>query len=404
MRSTKDLIKIWTAALQPVCNHSASHASQEAKWLLLHAKENARRLDQRTRYSAQSKQSRLTQRAEQLSEQEVNMMQLYVDQRVKDRKPLQYILGSQPFMDLEILTKPPILIPRWETEEWTARLATLLKSESRHFRQQREEIVLSHPPSSPPSHILSQQQQNHATLNILDICTGTGCISLGIASALPGGSCNILGIDVNPQAVALATENKTKNHKVLNSNTVCFQQSDIFDPTAASMFQGWLENKLDHIGPTNFRSSYTGYHLVVANPPYIAQSEFESLEPEVAAWEDQKALLADQDGLVFYPRIANIAIQLLHDGRRSSRSPEARDCKEWNSIHEPSEMNKGSRTPRSWRNGPVLDKVTVPELVLEIGGDHQVEYVTTAVRHAGFSRVEVWKDLADQARCIVGAR
>ncbi|KAG0368384.1 hypothetical protein BGZ54_002050 [Gamsiella multidivaricata] len=59
---------------------------------------------------------------------------------------------------------------------------------------------------------------------------------------------------------------------------------------------------------------------------------------------------------------------------------------------------------RQWRNGPDLDEVKVPELVFEIGGDHQVESVSKAAREAGFRRVQVWKDLADRSRCIIAAR
>lgn len=95
MRSSKDLIKIWTAALEPVCNHSTSHANQEVKWLLLHAKEITRQRVQRAKPNFNSRQTRHGHGAGQLSEQVVGVMQHYVDQRVKDRKPLQYILGKE---------------------------------------------------------------------------------------------------------------------------------------------------------------------------------------------------------------------------------------------------------------------------------------------------------------------
>ncbi|KAF9356215.1 hypothetical protein BGX34_010030 [Mortierella sp. NVP85] len=345
----------------------------------------------------------------------IGIMQQYVDQRVKDRKPLQYILGSQPFMDLEILTRPPVLIPRWETEEWTIRLAALLKNEHQLFQHQDRSSPSSQKVSSPLSTASSARCRKPPMFNILDICTGTGCIALGLASALPGGSCNILGVDINPDAVQLATENRVRNHALLNSNMIQFQQGNVFDPTAGHTFQGWLKSEaddydtLDHVDPGRSPFPPASYQLVVANPPYIAHSEFKTLEPEVAQWEDTKALLADHDGLVFYPRIADVAMELLHHNNycyRTSSRQTTLSGNERNVAPNGKGLSSSAElgASRKWRNGPDLDKVKVPELVLEIGGDHQVEFVAGAVRQAGFGRVEVWKDLADRARCIVSAR
>ncbi|KAI8594453.1 S-adenosyl-L-methionine-dependent methyltransferase [Dissophora ornata] len=431
---TTELIRIWTEALVPVCNHSKSHASQELKWLLQHAKEQ-QHLNLKDHHNqltgggggggGQSVDSSKTgmnhnkARGQQLSEEEVMLMQSYVDQRVKTRKPLQYILGTQPFMDLEILTRSPTLIPRWETEEWTARLASTLNSAPELFRTS----------SSSPSSLSSPSPK----FNILDLCTGSGCIPLGLASALPPRSCNLFGVDIHSKAVELATENEIKNRALLKDNRVQFRQADLLTPDAVHTFLGWvpetrppppqqLHHKLKQeqeqeqdllvnsstsaaaaaaAAPSHFlipqetktttttttttpRSGH--YDLIISNPPYIAHSEYDTLEPEVAQWEDPKALVADQEGLVFYPRIAHMAMELLHLPH-----------------HHPSYQDH-QQQQREWRNGPELDKVKIPELVFEIGGDHQVDFVRDAVKAAGFRRVEVWKDLADRARCIVGAR
>ncbi|KAF9357074.1 hypothetical protein BGX26_004283 [Mortierella sp. AD094] len=426
MSPTTELIRIWTEALVPVCNQSRSHASQEVKWLLQHARRQARIVDGNTRTESRSVNSsgidmRRVSRAGGLSDVEASLMQDYVDQRVKARKPLQYILGTQPFMDLEILTRPPTLIPRWETEEWTARLASVLKSEPKLFPQQRQQhqrinhslaftsststTTTIEPSSSCAASSPSQQ------FNILDICTGSGCIPLGLASALPSRSCNIFGIDIHPKAIQLSKENEVKNRSLLNGNRVQFHQADLLSPDAVNVFLSWLQVRelqppSDGTVSSGSRSikvescrgsqEVAGYNLIISNPPYIAHSEFEALEPEVAQWEDPKALLADLEGLMFYPRIANMAMELLHHNRRtwdtSSASPSSKSSDNYFGLG------------RQWRNGPDLNRVKVPELVFEIGGDHQVDSVTSAVREAGFSRVEVWRDLADRARCIVGAR
>lgn len=90
MRPTTELVRIWTEALVPVCNNSKSHASQELKWLLQHAKHQSR-----ASLAARSAGATVGGGGKDgLSEKEVELMQGYVDERVRARKPLQYILGK----------------------------------------------------------------------------------------------------------------------------------------------------------------------------------------------------------------------------------------------------------------------------------------------------------------------
>lgn len=249
----------------------------------------------------------------------------------------------------------------------------------------------------------------------------------------------------------------------MNQNLVSFHQVDLLGLDATNLFLSWLEDEHSSGGANS--SSSRGkegkgqsqrYNLIVSNPPYIAHSEYETLEPEVAQWEDPKALLADQEGLVFYPRIAHMAMELLHRQPAASQSSSSSSSSSESSssivaaggqnikqhvreldpttlermdtldhdeqqhrnnsnnndsyqgdnkrAQDDEEDIEGEDVERTWRNGPELDRVKIPELVFEIGGDHQVDFVSAAVRQAGFRRVQVWKDLADRARCIVGAR
>ena len=175
-------------------------------------------------------------------------------ERTQLHKPLQYILGSVPFAGLEILLEPPILIPRPETEEivmWAI-----------------EQLA---PVASEP-------------LRILDLCTGTGCIALALAHALPNAT--VVGVDIDPQAVALAEKNRV--HNALSN--VTFIQSDMFAALQGMQFD-----------------------LIISNPPYITQEEYANLEPEVKQWESINALVADSDGLGFYQRIAKEARNHLNE-------------------------------------------------------------------------------------------
>jgi release factor glutamine methyltransferase len=166
-------------------------------------------------------------------------------QRIEEKKPLQYILGSVPFCNLEILVRPPILIPRPETEEWVSWL-----------------INLFDPIKQEP-------------LKILDLCTGTGCIALALAHAFSQSS--VIGIDINPEAINLANDNKSHNA----IKNVTFLYSDLY---AA----------LNALQP---------FHLIVSNPPYITEKEYASLDPSVTTWEDRQALVAEHEGMAIYERI-----------------------------------------------------------------------------------------------------
>lgn len=175
-------------------------------------------------------------------------------QRTEEKKPLQYILGSVPFCELNILVRPPILIPRPETEEWVSWLINLF-----------DPVVKQEP------------------LKILDLCTGTGCIAFALAHALPETS--VIGIDINPEAIDLANDNKAHN-AIKNVTFLC---SDLYA-------------SLNALQP---------FHLIVSNPPYITEKEYTSLEASVSSWEDPQALVAQHNGMAIYQRIIQEAHRYL---------------------------------------------------------------------------------------------
>lgn len=166
--------------------------------------------------------------------------------------PVGYITGSIVFNNLEIQCEPPILIPRPETEEWVAQLITEIKA-------------LANKAPVP--------------LEILDLCTGTGCIGLALAHALP--TVRVTVADNNPRALALAQ----KNIITLGlSHRVTAVLSNIY-----STFEG---KKFD---------------IIVANPPYIPENTV--LEPSVSQWEDPQALFAGFHGL-------DIITPIIQDARK----------------------------------------------------------------------------------------
>ncbi|VDB89230.1 unnamed protein product [Peniophora sp. CBMAI 1063] len=181
-------------------------------------------------------------------------------------EPLQYILGTQPFGPLELLVRPPTLIPRPETEDWALRIA--------------RELVPT--PKAPA--------------RVLDLCTGSGCIPLLLCSLWPRGSVRAVGVDISSNALALARDNARVVG--ISDGLQAADTGNLFHPLA-----GDLSDPLALASTLPMRP----YTLVTANPPYIPKAEYDGLDDSVRNWEDRKALLGtDHDGLGMYRRITEL--------------------------------------------------------------------------------------------------
>lgn len=189
-----------------------------------------------------------------------NKISNILHQIVHDHKPLQYITETVYFMGLELSVRPPVLIPRPETEEW-------LYSVIEHIRPHVKRATPEHP------------------FMILDLCTGSGCIALGLVNYF-GSKVQVTAIDNAAHALVLAQHNALK----VTNNTACtFMHSDLYDAL-----------------PENVQ-----FDLIVTNPPYIRPHEFSMLEPHVLRWEDRNALVSDDNGLGLIKRIVSGAPHFL---------------------------------------------------------------------------------------------
>ena len=120
--------------------------------------------------------------------------------------------------------------------------------------------------------------------NVLDMCTGSGCIAISIAK--DGKAKSVTACDISEKALIVA-EN---NNKRLGT-FVHFIKSDLW-------------TNIDGV-----------YDIIVSNPPYITEDEMKLLMPEVKEHEPQIALFGGRDGLDFYRRIINEAkAHLTEDG------------------------------------------------------------------------------------------
>lgn len=178
-----------------------------------------------------------------------------VAQRVVDGEPVQYAVGTARFMGNTYTVTPAVLIPRPET----AGLVDLI----------------------------TDAWGGRRDLRILDIGTGSGCIAISLALALP--YADVSAVDISAEALEVARENARSLHAA-----VTFRRLDILraePPQAPSL------------------------DIVVSNPPYIARSEAADMDARVLDHEPGGALFVpDSDPLVFYRAIARYAATALRPG------------------------------------------------------------------------------------------
>jgi release factor glutamine methyltransferase len=227
-----ELLAELTTQLLPICEDTGT-AKQESWWLL-------------EKLTNKTKAELLENETITLSPEQQKQLESWITERVQNHKPLQYILGTVPFCDLEIFVESPILIPRPETEEWCAWLISKLAP------------------------IANKQ------ITILDLGAGSGCISLALAKALPYAT--IIGVDINNKAIQLCEKNKKHN----NISNAIFMQSDLY--TELAQRKGTID-------------------LIVSNPPYIPQKEYDELDKQVTEWEDKRALVASDEGFSIHKKI-----------------------------------------------------------------------------------------------------
>lgn len=167
--------------------------------------------------------------------------------RVQSGEPLAYILGEWEFYGLKLFINENVLIPRDDTVAVTS-LAI------------NQALFLNKDP------------------RILDLCTGSGCIGLAIASRVRDARVTLA--DISKDALAVAKKNIQRNQ--LSAKVACVQADALGKPSA---FLG-------------------KYDLIVSNPPYITTAEMCQLQPSVKNFEPHLALHGGEDGLIFYLSIA----------------------------------------------------------------------------------------------------
>jgi release factor glutamine methyltransferase len=186
-----------------------------------------------------------------------------ITERLKKNEPVQYVLGEAWFAGMKFKVNKNVLIPRPETEE----LVDWIVKESQ---------------KSNPESFRDKSQ------NIIDIGTGSGCIPITLKHQLP--EANVSAIDVCSEALFTATENAIK----LNTE-VDFTLLDFLDE------EKW--NELHQ------------YDIIVSNPPYVKQSEINTIHERVKEFEPHLALFVpDNDPILFYKKLSDFSMKHLNAG------------------------------------------------------------------------------------------
>lgn len=211
------------------------------------------------------------------------------------RMPLQYIMEQTEFMGYSFYVNPHVLIPRQDTECLV-------------------ELAVSRIGNLPE--------------RVLDLCCGSGCIGISVKKLCPASKVTLL--DISEEALNVAAYNA----KSLDANVEIIR---------SDLFKELHQEKYDYI---------------LSNPPYIKSQVIEELMPEVKEYEPRLALDGKEDGLYYYKKIIEQALEYLKN------------------------------------NG---------KLIFEIGAD-QGESVAYLMKQNGFTEVNVKQDLAGLDRIVLGIK
>ncbi|MDO4528900.1 MAG: peptide chain release factor N(5)-glutamine methyltransferase [Lachnospiraceae bacterium] len=228
----------------------------------------------------------------QLSASEYELFDGFLKRRMQ-HEPCQYIIGQTEFYGLSFLVNEHVLIPRQDTELLVEEALKTTAEDSR----------------------------------VLDLCTGSGAVAVAIKHSRPDAA--VTALDISKEALETAKKNAEKNGCGIE-----FLVSDLFEDLGA-------ERKFD---------------VIVSNPPYISETEYETLMPEVKDHEPSLALLAGEEGLDIYRRLI-------------------------------------AEAPRYLAKGGAL--------LVEIGCS-QAEAVSRLFKENGFKEIKVIKDLAGLDRVVSG--
>ncbi|HEY0299576.1 MAG TPA: peptide chain release factor N(5)-glutamine methyltransferase [Arachidicoccus sp.] len=192
---------------------------------------------------------RLVQKEKKLSDEQQDLLKKYLQQLLQHR-PIQYVLGFTYFMGMKFFVDENVLIPRPETEELV-------------------------------DFIFETISANTSSVSVLDIGTGSGIIPVSIKNKFP--AAQLSALDISSGALNISRQNAIQNRTEIHLYEIDFLNES-----------EW--------GKLNL------FDIIVSNPPYIRQTEKNSMEKNVLDYEPHSALFVpDEDPLLFYKKIVQFA-------------------------------------------------------------------------------------------------
>lgn len=232
--------------------------------------------------------------------------------------PLSYITKYHPFLNTELSILPRVLIPRNETEDYAMKLV---------------------------AHIKSFRSENSEPIQILDLCTGSGCIAIALASNIK--QVEVTAIDKSRKCFINTKINIDRNSSTMESldSKVNIKRADLFGEDFK------LEQK---------------YDLIISNPPYIPRNQINKVDKNVLKFENHDALFPStciRNGTNFHSRILYLSQFLL-------------------------------------RKDFVQSQHSLPKIVLEIDGKHQIEPLKRVLKSLNFQKYEFRNDMRNIPRSL----
>lgn len=284
-----------------------------------------------------------------LKTQEYKNIKKYIARR-KKREPVAYITGNKEFFGLDFFVDKNVLIPRPETELMVEKVLEILGHEI-----------------GRPSNFVTKKK-----INLIDIGAGSGCVPISVLKWIPAYEgmtkrdagmtkavveMTTMAIDYSANTLKVAKKNAAK-HKV----KIKFLKGNLLSP---------------------FKKLPSGEIIITANLPYLSESQYKKLPPEIKKYEPKNALVAGKDGLKYYR-------DLLMDFRRRTLG------------HQVSRLGL-CRTRRS--DGMILGGKTRKNgnmwLMLEIDPSQskKIKKITTKILPK--AKIEILKDLAMRDRLVI---
>ena len=191
-----------------------------------------------------------------IEDEKIEKIRYFIKKIGQEKFPVQYLLNEQEFFGRKFYVNKGVLIPRQDTEILVEKAIEILKNEKNSKNQKK----------------------------ILDIGAGSGII--GISVALEIKDSYVLGIDISEKAL----ETSEKNKEILNVKNIKFLKSNLFENV-------------------EFRE----FDMIISNPPYISFNEVGIMSDDTLLHEPSDALFAENDGLYFYYKICQNALDYLAD-------------------------------------------------------------------------------------------